>query len=581
MSSYQVRFLSHIFHSQMSDDSDCFTYTSGPFFISDPAGNMVPKGTVTAKLVKDDDFIFLFQLYHGDSLLVSQQLDSSLDLYFKGEKTLEWVFRRADGQLQHLRLVCEENTKAFKFAMSQALLEVTTGKTLESIVDEGDKEWVLGMHIQSHSDEPVDVDFDMDEGGHCAMTDDDEFEDCQAPVTAAPTAPTYKDLNPSDDEEEEEDEPERGAIRSSSYNTPRRPTKARSAPKSGRKNISVNVGAEANSLLVSGKAENRSFVVRNDQIGVFKYTDDGDLAYQNKLRKIKAQTGETIHADLVQLHSLDKQLLLVDKDDKSKVHQVDLETGKVIDTWMGDDHVKFESLAPKTKYAQTTAEEMVVGTSTTGLFSIDPRINTKNKMADQFFYKDKNVGLQSITTTGSGYVAVASNKGDIRLFNKIGKGYCKTQLPGLGNPILHIDTTEDGTWLVATCKTYLLVFPLITSAGKTGFEARMGSEKPMPLKLTITPEDQVKYNITDISFTPAKFNTGTLANSYEQWIATSCGNWVITWDFEKVKKGQRNAYKFKNTTAEVVSDVFRHNNMNELVVAHTDDVFMSRIKKNK
>jgi len=68
-------------------------------------------------------------------------------------------------------------------------------------------------------------------------------------------------------------------------------------------------------------------------------------------------------------------------------------------------------------------------------------------------------------------------------------------LPGLGEPIKSIDVSLDGKWVLATCKTYLLVVPTELGSGKTGFESPMGKEKPKPKKLTIAVKDQTKYQI--------------------------------------------------------------------------------------
>ncbi len=58
-------------------------------------------------------------------------------------------------------------------------------------------------------------------------------------------------------------------------------------------------------------------------------------------------------------------------------------------------------------------------------------------------YKTK-VGFSAAATTGSGQIAVASEKGEIRLFDRVGLSRAKTTLPGVGDPILGMDTTEDG-----------------------------------------------------------------------------------------------------------------------------------------
>lgn len=64
-----------------------------------------------------------------------------------------------------------------------------------------------------------------------------------------------------------------------------------------------------------------------------------------------------------------------------------------------------------------------------GLFRIDPRVSG-NKIVDSQFkqYATKN-DFSAATTTESGKVAVASNKGDIRLFDQLGKN-AKVGSPG-------------------------------------------------------------------------------------------------------------------------------------------------------
>lgn len=115
-------------------------------------------------------------------------------------------------------------------------------------------------------------------------------------------------------------------------------------------------------------------------------------------------------------------------------------------------------------------------------------------MVDSQFkqYTTKN-DFSAATTTESGKIAVASNKGDIRLFDQLGKNAkvrsffflgltfgspdadvygwipClggQTALPALGDPILGIDVTADGRWLIATCKTYLLLIDTLIGDGK-------------------------------------------------------------------------------------------------------------------
>jgi hypothetical protein len=57
------------------------------------------------------------------------------------------------------------------------------------------------------------------------------------------------------------------------------------------------------------------------------------------------------------------------------------------------------------------------------------------------------------------------------LFNVIGKN-AKTALPGIGDPIIGIDVTGNGRYVIATCKTYLMLIDVLNPENKKlGFDA--------------------------------------------------------------------------------------------------------------
>lgn len=180
---------------------------------------------------------------------------------------------------------------------------------------------------------------------------------------------------------------------------------------------------------------------------------------------------------------------------------MDIERGKVVEEWKVHDNVTVNHMAPDNKFAQTTREQTLVGASHNALFRIDPRISG-NKMVDsqykQYVSKNKFSGL---VTTASGKVAVVSEKGDIRLFDCIGKN-AKTALPPLGDPIIGIDVTA-----VATTKSYFLLIDTLSEgryAGSLGFDRSFPAEaKPIPRRLTLRAE-HVAYMNHEISFSSAR-----------------------------------------------------------------------------
>ncbi|CCO32894.1 Vacuolar import and degradation protein 27 [Rhizoctonia solani AG-1 IB] len=95
----------------------------------------------------------------------------------------------------------------------------------------------------------------------------------------------------------------------------------------------------------------------------------------------------------------------------------------------------------------------------------------------------------------------------------------------------------------------------------------------MPKRLQLRPE-HVGYMGGLVSFTPARFNSGP--ESEEQFIVTSTGNFVIAWDFRKVKKGRLDRYDIKQYEQQVMADDFRMGDNKDIVVALSDNVHLTK-----
>lgn len=195
------------------------------------------------------------------------------------------------------------------------------------------------------------------------------------------------------------------------------------------------------------------------------------------------------------------------------LYRLDLETGKVVDEYKVSEDFSVTNFIPDSKFAQTTQQQTFIGLSNNGLFRIDPRLNGLKLVESEFKqYATKN-NFSVAATTESGRLAVASEKGDIRLFDKLGKN-AKTALPALGDPILGIDVTADGRWVLATCRTYLLLIDTLIPegagkyAGSSGFDRSFpAAQKPKPRRLQLSPEHVAQMQIESkegVNFTPAK-----------------------------------------------------------------------------
>ncbi|WWC93835.1 hypothetical protein V866_000671 [Kwoniella sp. B9012] len=317
-----------------------------------------------------------------------------------------------------------------------------------------------------------------------------------------------------------------------------------------------------NQQLAVGYKNDMSFVARGDMIGVFAHQDD-KLRFRTAIDRVKNMEGKTFSPRKMMLHNQDGDMLLLDPSNQNSVYRMDLEYGKVVDEWKVSESVEVNNIIPDSKYAQMNPQQTFIGHSHNGLFRIDPRVSGNKLVESQFKqYATKN-DFSAATTTESGKLAVASNKGDIRLFDQIGKN-AKTALPALGDPIIGVDVSADGRWLVATCKTYLLLIDTLIGDGRykgsLGFDRSFPADsKPIPRRLQLKPE-HVAYMEDPVSFTPARFNTGV--NEAEKTIVTSTGKYVI-----------------KQYDSKVVADNFKFGADKNIIVALEHNVVMANKKE--
>jgi hypothetical protein len=272
-------------------------------------------------------------------------------------------------------------------------------------------------------------------------------------------------------------------------------------------------------------------------------------------------------------------MILQDDANPHSLFRMDLEYGKVIDEWKVHEDIPVTNFAPETKFAQQTSAQSFIGHSKNAVFRIDPRV-AGNKLVETQLkqYLSKN-DFSAAATDEKGHIAVASNKGDVRLFDRLGVN-AKTHIPALGEAILGLDVSADGRWLLATCRTYLLLIDTLqkegTNAGKLGFEKSFAKDKkPQPRRLALSPEHyaQFQHEIgAPVSFTPAKFNTGQ--DAQETSIIASTGPFLVTWSLKKVLNNTKDPYQIKRYSAQVVADNFEFGSDKNVILALPNEVDM-------
>lgn len=297
----------------------------------------------------------------------------------------------------------------------------------------------------------------------------------------------------------------------------------------------------ANEHLIVGKE--KVFVTRGSSLGIFNATVD-DVVFQSSIQNAFKDPAKII------THNQDQNLLVLDDNERDKLQILDLNRGEVIEKW--DINNEMNDYFDSFKFSN---DSTLIGVSDYSLFRIDPRL--KEKIAEKNEYKTKNEFSCGVTTE-SGDVAIASKKGDLRLYNKINIR-AKSLLPGFGDEIIGIDTCKDGSIILCTCKNYILVY-----LAKNDYSKRLGKDKATPKRLQLKPQHLSLIN-EEVSFTPAKFDRD------DRLIITSTGRFVVKWKVEDVLAGSVYNYSLKALYDTIIDEKFTFNG-NDIVVALPNDV---------
>ena len=353
-----------------------------------------------------------------------------------------------------------------------------------------------------------------------------------------------------EDEEDEEYEDASDGQQSEHYDEDEEEDDVEAGMKDGRINSQLAVGAKVD----------RSFVVRGDKIGVFKHTPDNHLEFSTAINNVQTTKGKGFAPKKVMLHAGDKDMVLQKEGDPNSLYRMDLEVGKVVDEWKVHDDIPVNVYAPENKFAQTTGEQTFLGLSNNALYRIDPRLSG-NKLVDSELkqYTSKN-DFSAAATTEQGYIAVASNKGDIRMFDRLGIN-AKTALPALGDPIIGIDVSADGRWILATTRTYLLLIDALQKEGKNegklGFEKAFAKDsKPQPRRLGLTPSHVAQFQHETGADSPSRPRTSIRAKAKTRQpslppLAPSSSPGRL-----RRSAGRRDPYSIKRYSEEVKADNF-------------------------
>jgi len=501
-----------------------FDFQSGSFIIQDPA--------VTATVSEVGNWKYHLKIQNKERDWLGQEVVADLNPVFNFEY-LSFIFNAYTPENQAyswlLRFKDQDTIGRFQEGLMQAL-------------------WEQLNEIKWHKNKESDRDYVLEAFQDLTMEDAPQEEE---------------------EEEEEEEEVDNDGQRSEHYDSDEEEEDV----------VTRDDDGNVNSQLAVGYKHDRSFVVRGSKIGVFKHTPNNALEFSTNISKVETPGGKLFSPKKVMLHAEDTNMILQNEADPNSLYRLDLEYGKIVDEWKVHDDIPVNTFVPESKFSQTTNEQTFLGLSRNALYRIDPRL-AGNKLVDSELkqYVSKN-DFSAAATTEKGYIAVASSKGDIRMFDRLGIN-AKTHIPALGEPIIGLDVSADGRWILATCRTYLLLLDALQSdgknAGKLGFEKSFGKDsKPQPRRLGLTPAHVAQFQHetgAPLSFTTARFNTGE--NATETSIISATGPFIVTWNMKKVLQKTKNPYTIKRYAETVKADNFKYGSDKNVIVALPNEVNM-------
>jgi hypothetical protein len=131
---------------------------------------------------------------------------------------------------------------------------------------------------------------------------------------------------------------------------------------------------------------NRSYVIRGSQIGVFKHNQDDEMEYISSINRVKTKSGDVFSPSKAILHKGERSFLLLNPDDMDKVYEMDVETESVVAEYGRLEDVKIREISNANRYAQKTDSPLFVATNNNSVFTIDTRISGTDQTGSAMVY---------------------------------------------------------------------------------------------------------------------------------------------------------------------------------------------------
>ena len=321
----------------------------------------------------------------------------------------------------------------------------------------------------------------------------------------------------------------------------------------------------------------RAFLTKGEIISVYRTEHDGHEEIEHLLDLPIMSNFEKSHLTpkKILMHEQDTKMLMLDEKDEKKVYYVDVEKGKVIQELQADEYNRITDISSGSKQASLTQNPVFLGINERNIFKLDPRLKASEASVAKKIYNQTN-HFQAIATNMYGNFVLGNQAGEIRLYKDVGQN-AKNLYPGLGDPILSIDCTKDGRFILATCKNYLILLP-VCFENKNGFQQTLKNvEKATPRVLKLQPKTLVNFAIKEVNFKSGKFDESE--NIKEKYIVASSEEFIVTWTLKNVLEGKVLKYEVKKLDDKIITNEFKYNNDEKLMVVMPKEIRVQRTHK--
>ncbi len=163
-----------------------------------------------------------------------------------------------------------------------------------------------------------------------------------------------------------------------------------------------------------------------------------------------------VDANVLLLHDNDNKVMAIGGDGRLYYH--DLNKQKLVSEYQVDKSYGLIDIHPESKFADTDNYNTFKAISKNTIYEIDPRIEKGTELMKRY---SSDPEFNTLAVDQKGRFAVGSESGEVRLYNKIGSN-ANCKYSSFGDKVLHLESTKDGRWLLATFAKFLILLPTET-----------------------------------------------------------------------------------------------------------------------